>query len=94
MTFRLLGKDCNDHLLHGGHFGGGLNEDAAAQQSKDAIIYVTVRERERTQLSRGGGGAKKVSRLISKNQMTTTLALALTKRGARLRATKMMSLKF
>ena len=93
-----MGKDCNDHLLHGGHFGGGINEDAAAQQSKDAIIYVTVRERERererTQLSRGGGGAKKVSRLISKNQMTTTLALALTKRGARLRATKMMSLKF
>jgi len=39
---KLLGKDCNDHLLHGGHFGGGINEDAAAQQSKDAIIYVTV----------------------------------------------------
>ena len=49
VTFRLLGKDCNEHLLHGGHFGGGINDDAAAQQSKDAIIYVTVRER--TQLS-------------------------------------------
>ena len=44
-SFRLLGKDCNDQLLHGGHFGGGINEDAAAQQSKDAIIYVTVRDR-------------------------------------------------
>ena len=45
-TFRLLGKDCNDHLLHGGHFGGGggMSEEAAAQQSKDAIIYVTVRD--------------------------------------------------
>ena len=50
-----MGKDCNDHLLHGGHFGGGLNEDAAAQQSKDAIIYVTVRERERE----GGRGRER-----------------------------------
>ena len=52
-----MGKDCNDHLLHGGHFGGGLNEDAAAQQSKDAIIYVTVRERERER--EGGRGRER-----------------------------------
>ena len=47
--FRILGHECNPtimagsfrhHLVGGGK--GGNHEDMVAQQSKDAIVYVTV----------------------------------------------------
>lgn len=39
---RILGRDCNSDLIQ--HHYGSMNghEDAVAQQSKDAIIYVTI----------------------------------------------------
>ena len=42
--FRLLGKECNPSLLTGAlqHHGYHGHDEVAAQQSKDAIIYVTV----------------------------------------------------
>ena len=46
---RIMGKECNPNLLSGAfqhHYRG--HEDIAAQQSKDAIIYVTVRKETST----------------------------------------------
>lgn len=41
---RIMGRDCNAELLQH-HYFGGSQDEAAIQQSKDAIIYVTVRRR-------------------------------------------------
>ena len=41
---RIMGRDCNAELLQH-HYFGGSQDEAAIQQSKDAIIYVTVRTR-------------------------------------------------
>ena len=40
---RILGRDCNAELMQQHHFFGGSQDEAGIQQSKDAIIYVTVR---------------------------------------------------
>jgi hypothetical protein len=40
--FRILGRECNAELLQHHYYGGGSGEDVVVQQSKDAIIYVTV----------------------------------------------------
>ena len=40
-NLRILGRDCNAELMQH-HFFGGSQDETGIQQSKDAIIYVTV----------------------------------------------------
>merc|ERR1711878_190309 len=38
---KILGRDCNAELMQH-HFFGGSQDETGIQQSKDAIIYVTI----------------------------------------------------